>query len=142
MDDCIEVITIYDSTTDTDTSDECEPLPEDAHNVVLLTPTLICDAVDQAFEEAYHSGIDINSFSQLIAEKLVSVSVCCLCCCWCHLDLISYTVSDMLDVVKAGVREGVTFCTKVFSLNRYIIRKVEVGGSTDHENVVCNCSSF
>lgn len=134
MDDCIEVITIYDS-------DEYEPLPDDAHNVVLLTPTLISDAVDQAFEEAYHSGINIDSFSQLIAEKLVSVSVCCLCCCWCHLDLMSYTLSNMIDVVKAGVREGVTLCENVFQLNRYIIRKVEVGGSTDREGVACSCLS-
>ena len=111
-----------------------------SHDLVMLTHGRICMSVDDGMALALATRGGPRAMAYHIANCCLQVSLCCWCCTRLRLGVVCYTHEQVVYRVNAAVREGLGLCPNRYSMNRYLIRRIEYGGFTnDFPNVDCYC---
>ena len=149
------VVLVDDSDTETEPSyrfpgRQTVPLPQhyfflNSRNLVMLTYGRICAGVDSGMVLALQSAVvrDMWAIVHYVVDKCISMSLCCWCCCNFPLGVVCYTQEQLRQRVEASVFEGLDLCDNQFSFNRYLIRRIELGGFQNpypHPECRCPCS--
>ena len=111
-----------------------------SHDLVMLTHGRICMSVDDGMALALATRGGPRAMAYHISNCCLQVSLCCWCCTRLRLGVVCYTHEQLVYRVSAAVREGLALCPNRYSMNRYMIRRLEYGGFTnDFPNVDCYC---